>query len=60
MLLFHHVEGFRGVVEDAVEDVHHASTLPTGLGAELAEEPVQALGLGELGAVGVVAADDGG
>ena len=55
VLLFHHVQGLGGVVEDAVEDVHHAGAFTS----QLAEEPVQTLGLGELGTVGVVASDDG-
>ena len=41
VLLLHHVEGLRAVVEDAVEHVHHACTLP----AQLGEQPVQTLGL---------------
>ena len=46
-------------MEDAVEHVHHARALPSSLRTQLAEEPVEPLGLGELGAVGVVTADDG-
>jgi succinate dehydrogenase hydrophobic anchor subunit len=45
VLFFHHVQGLRRVVEDAVEHVHHASALAAGLRPELAEQPVEALGL---------------
>ena len=55
VLLLHHVQGLGRVVENAVEDVHHAGTFTP----ELAEQPVQTLGLGELGAVGVVASNNG-
>ena len=41
VLLLHHVERLGAVVEDAVEHVHHACTLP----AQLGEQPVQTLGL---------------
>ncbi len=34
VLLAHHVQGLGGVVEDAVEDVHHASPFPAGLREE--------------------------
>ena len=60
VLLLHHVERLGAVVEDAVEHVHHAGSLAARLRAQLAEEPVEALRLRELGAVGVVPADHGG
>jgi hypothetical protein len=59
VLFFHHVESLGRIVEDAIEDVHHARALSSGLRAEFAEKPVQPLGLSKLGTVGVVAANDG-
>lgn len=40
--------------------VQHSRALPRRLGPESGEQPVQAVGVGELRAVGVVAFDDGG
>jgi hypothetical protein len=59
VLFFHHVESLGRIVEDAVEDVHHARALSSGLRPEFAEKPVQPLGLSKLGTVGVVATNDG-
>ena len=56
VFFLHHVESFWGVVEDAVEDVHHASALAT----QFAKQPVETLSLGKLRTVGVVASDDSG
>ena len=50
VLLLHHVERLRAVVEDAVEHVHHASALS----AQFGEQPVQALSLNVWGTVNFV------
>ncbi len=55
VLLLHHVQSFRGVIEDTVQNVHHASPLSS----QLTEKPVEPLGLGKLGTVGMVASDNG-
>jgi hypothetical protein len=59
VFFFHHVESLGRIVEDAVEHVHHARALSSGLRPEFAEKPVQSLGLSKLGTVGVVATNDG-
>ena len=46
-------------MENAVEDIHHARTLAACLRPKLTEQPVEALSLSKLRAVGVIAADDG-
>jgi hypothetical protein len=59
VFFFHHVESLGRIVEDAIEDVHHARALSSCLRPEFAEKPVQPLSLSKLGTVGVVATNDG-
>lgn len=43
-----------------MQHVQHAGALAGGLRTQPREQPVEPIGVGELGAVGVVALDDGG
>lgn len=48
----HDIESLRGVDEDAVQHIQHAGALASG--AQAGEQPVEAVAVGELGAVGMV------
>lgn len=55
----HHVQSLRRINQDAMKYIQHSSSLAGSLRAQSAEQPVETIAVGELGAVGVISLDNG-